>query len=178
MVVEGGALLQVGTCLQVATLTGGHLFCSLVRLYSPPFILGRGGCIGSFNAQKYPHPITSNRNAWNGSFCSWSGTAECKITAGHWPISSHFSKMANQDINTLHVHMANQKNWKNGQLFQTSYFALWYCERGKWSLAVGHISNEFHHCFTVCHCIIRCDTVHTLYDAALCMCLRVCNCLA
>ena len=40
--------------------------------------------------------------------------AECKITAGHWPISDHFSKMVDQNFSMVHwhcihfVHMANQ----------------------------------------------------------------------
>ena len=28
--------------------------------------------------------------------------SECKITAGHWPISDHFSKMANQNCSMVH----------------------------------------------------------------------------
>jgi len=40
-------------------------------------------------------------------------SAGCKITAGHWPISDHFSKMANQIFSMVHslcsyVHVANQ----------------------------------------------------------------------
>jgi len=53
--------------------------------------------------------------------------AECKITAGHWPISDHFSKMANQ----------------NCRPFQISYFAVWW--EGAVKL-VGHNWNYF--CYT------------------------------
>ena len=54
--------------------------------------------------------------------------AECKITAGHWPISDHFSKMANQnfqhDAFTLYTWPIKfMKNWKNGRPFQISHFA-------------------------------------------------------
>ena len=55
-------------------------------------------------------------------------TPECKIhaTAGHWPISDHFSKMANQISFTLYTWSIKfLKNRKNGQPFQISYFALW-----------------------------------------------------
>ena len=55
-------------------------------------------------------------------------TPECKIhaTAGHWPISGHFSKMANQISFTLYTWSIKfLKNRKNGQPFQISYFALW-----------------------------------------------------
>jgi len=51
--------------------------------------------------------------------------AECKITAGHWPITDHFSKMANQ-ISAWYIpfiHMANQVH-KSGRPFHISYFAV------------------------------------------------------
>ena len=55
-------------------------------------------------------------------------TAECKITAGHWPISDHFSKVANQFQHgafTLYTRPIKfMKNWKNGRPFQISYFAV------------------------------------------------------
>ena len=37
--------------------------------------------------------------------------AECKITAGHWPISNHFSKMANQNFSMVHsLYVHGQSN--------------------------------------------------------------------
>jgi len=41
--------------------------------------------------------------------------AECKITAGHWPISSHFSKMAIQNFSMVHslcTHVPIKFNFK------------------------------------------------------------------
>ena len=50
--------------------------------------------------------------------------AECKITAGHWPISSHFSEMANQNFSVVHSLCTHVpiKFMKNGRQFQVSLF--------------------------------------------------------
>ena len=45
----------------------------------------------------------------------WCLPTECKITAGHWPISNHFSKMANQNFSMVHslcTHgQSNSQKW-------------------------------------------------------------------
>ena len=55
---------------------------------------------------------------------------DCKITAGHWPFSDHFSKWKMVKFQhgafTLYTWPIKfMKNWKNSQSFQISYFALW-----------------------------------------------------
>ena len=49
-----------------------------------------------------------------------------QITAGHWPISDHFSKIANQNfsmVNSICTH-GRSNSWRFGKMVQIFYFAL------------------------------------------------------
>ena len=63
------------------------------------------------------HALTHSHHLNHSQTLFISTTPECKITAGHWPISDHFSKMANQKFQhgafTLYTWPIKFiKNWK------------------------------------------------------------------
>ena len=100
--------------------------------------------------------------------CVWSVHAECRITAGHWPISDHFSKMANQNLSMVyslctHVHMANQIHEELEKWPTISNFLFCMCAGGCMCKCMcGRVS------VLVCACsVCECDCVYV------CMCVCV-----
>ena len=88
-------------------------------------------------------------NTWRTGVQRWRWSTECKITAGHWPISNHFSKMANQNFSMVHslcTHgQSNCKNWKMADHFK--FLILHSGPSTKWPLAPLR-PNYFCHCDT------------------------------
>ena len=50
----------------------------------------------------------------------WVVCAECKTTAGHWPISNHFSKMADHDSSMVHSLCTYSQSNSSGKM--SGYF--------------------------------------------------------